>query len=72
MGHIINFANTAISIDSIASVELKAEQGRVEVTLKSGKDYTFSYANDVDAKKAFNSIKATFSAAGYDASFINF
>jgi len=72
VGHIIHFANLSMSLDSIASFELKAEQARIEVTLKAGREYTLSYANDEEAKKAYNSIKATFSNAGYDSTFITF
>lgn|GEM_PF-2596231 len=72
MGHTINFANLSISVDSIASFELKAEQARVEVVLKSGKDYTLSYANDSEARRAYNSIKSALSDAGYGATHILF
>jgi len=70
VSHAIHFANLSISVDSIASFELKPEQARVEVVLKSGKDYTLTYANDSEARKAYNSIKSALSAAGYESTHI--
>lgn len=72
MGHIINFPNVSISVASIASFELNTTEARIEVVLNSGKEYTFSYASDQDAKAAYNSIKGSFSLAGFDSTFINF
>lgn len=71
MGYIINFPNIGLAADDIASFELKPTEARVEVSLKNGKEYTFSYANPKDAQSAFNSIKAGFGHAGYDATYIN-
>lgn len=70
MGYIIHFPNIGIAADDISSFKLDESEMRIEVNLKTGKEHTFSYATSVEAKQAFNTMKASMVHAGFDGTYI--
>ncbi len=66
MGFSINIQNVVIVADEISSFEIQPNMPRVDVYLKSGKEYSFAYQTRPEAQHAFNSLKAGMSHAGFD------
>ncbi|MBH1522943.1 hypothetical protein [Stenotrophomonas maltophilia] len=71
MGYFIHFTNTSIAADDISSFNLDESEMRLVVNLKTGKEHSFSYATSLEAKKAYNSVKASMVHAGFDGDYIS-